>query len=206
MDESLESDEALMLRVLRRDYGAYEALYRRRSAAVYRQVFLWVRMNRDDADDIAQQTWMSIAKAKQYEPNAKFMTWALTIARNKVLNWQDSSRMKNEVVLEGRGTMDEEAEDPLDKVASGSPGPESALSQKQCSAVLLKCLRQLTHDQRDALVSKESNDLSAVEVGVLLQKNANTVKNLVAKAYKNLRACIEGTLGSSVDAIVAGFS
>lgn len=206
MDESMEADEALMLRVLRRDYGAYKVLYRRRSAAVYRQVFLWVRMNRDDADDIAQQTWLAIANAKQYEPSAKFMTWALTIARNKVLNWQESSRLKNEVVLERGSIDDDETEDPLDRLPSDSPGPEGALSKKQCNAVLLKCLQRLSHDQRDALVSKESNDFSAVEVAALLQKNANTVKNLVAKAYKNLRACIEGTLGSSVDAIVAGFS
>lgn len=197
------SDEALMLRVLKQDHQAFEVLYKRRKDGVYRQVYVWVGMDHHTAEDIAQQTWIAIASAKNYEPSAKFMTWALTIARNKMLTWQASARFKHEQVLKGG---EDEGEDPMDRVPSGTPPMECALFREQCASILLRCIERLTPDQRAVLVCKEGNDLTSSEVGALLEKNSNTVRNLLAKAYKNLRACVEGTLGRSVDDIVAGFT
>lgn len=75
-------DSALMLRYRDGDVAAFETLYRRHKDPLYRYL---VRRsaNRDTAEDVFQEVWAKIIKARSaYRPTAKFSTFLYRVAHN----------------------------------------------------------------------------------------------------------------------------
>ena len=81
MDPNTE-DSALMLRYRDGDVGAFETLYRRHNDALFRYLLRLCRQ-RDQAEDIFQDAWGKIIKARaSYRPTAKFTTFLYRVAYN----------------------------------------------------------------------------------------------------------------------------
>ena len=60
--------------------------------------------NRDHAEDLAQEVFMRVYRAREtYEPGAKFSTWLFTIANNVASSALRSKSRRREVTLDGRG-------------------------------------------------------------------------------------------------------
>ena len=70
-----------MLRYKDGDVAAFEILYRRHNDSLYRYL-LRLSLNRDTAEDIFQEVWGKIIKARErYRPTAKFTTFLYRVAQ-----------------------------------------------------------------------------------------------------------------------------
>jgi RNA polymerase sigma factor (sigma-70 family) len=77
-------DEELMLAYRGGDTGAFEILYGRHRARLFRFVLRSVKI-RATAEDLYQEIWMRVIEARAgYAPTARFTTWLYTIAHNRL--------------------------------------------------------------------------------------------------------------------------
>src|ERR1700761_7830671 len=81
---AVPDDAALMARFATGDASAFEQLYRRHRAPLYRYI---VRMSppRADADEVFQEVWMAVVRScGRYQPSARFVTFLFAIAHRRV--------------------------------------------------------------------------------------------------------------------------
>jgi RNA polymerase sigma factor (sigma-70 family) len=172
-----EPDEALMLRFGRGELGAFDELYRRNEMRVWR----FIRRSVPSAalaDELMQDVWMRvIAQASRYEPQAQFITWLSTIARNRVI---DAGRVARPV---------ERLDDALPPV-DGSPGPEELAMHSQQGQLLLAALERLPWDQREAFLLQVEAGLSVADIGLATGVPTETAKSRLRYARAALRAAL----------------
>ena len=84
MANPTDLDADLMLRVKRGDRGAFAELVEKYKQPVTNFIFRTLR-DETEAEDLAQNVFLQVYKSRaRYERTAKFSTWLLTIARNRV--------------------------------------------------------------------------------------------------------------------------
>src|SRR5919109_5632826 len=93
-------DEELMRAYKAGNAGAFETLYARHRARLYRFVLRAVKA-RAVAEELFQEIWMRVIEARsRYTPQARFTTWLYTIAHNHLVDhWR--KRGLTLVALEG---------------------------------------------------------------------------------------------------------
>src|SRR5262245_13104032 len=80
------SDETLMLRYRDGDATAFEILYARHKAPLYRFMLRGCR-DRAVCEELFQEVWIGLIEARvRYEVQAKFRTWLYQMARNRVID------------------------------------------------------------------------------------------------------------------------
>ena len=85
-------DSALMLRYQEGDLNAFETLYRRHNASLYRYL-LRLCLNREVAEDLFQEAWSRIISSRsRYRATAKFSTYLFHIAHNCFIDHVRRSR------------------------------------------------------------------------------------------------------------------
>jgi len=157
----------------------------RHAEAVFR--FL-VRMlgNEQDAQDLAQETFVRVYRAKErFRPDGKFTAWLYTIAANLARNHLRWRARHPAVSLEtsacdGGPTMGEGL------VAAGET-PERELAFREQVAAVRQAVGQLPEDLREALVLCEWEELSMVEAAVILHTTPKAVDSRLYRARKLLR-------------------
>ena len=83
---SERSDVELMLATQSGDEEAFSELVLRHRTAIVNLTHRYLR-NRADADDLAQEVFVKVYRArKRYRPEAKFTTWLYRVAVNACLN------------------------------------------------------------------------------------------------------------------------
>jgi RNA polymerase sigma factor (sigma-70 family) len=88
---SNDSDEDLMMAFARGDADAFEVVFERHRAWLLRMLKGKVRAcglsGEELAEDIAQDTWLTIVRtSEQYEPSARFTTWLFKIAQQRLVD------------------------------------------------------------------------------------------------------------------------
>jgi RNA polymerase sigma-70 factor, ECF subfamily len=79
------TDEVLVAAAKLGDRPAFEELWERYSSSTFRLVYR-ITKNRDDAEDVVQDTWMkAYAHLQAFNGKAKFSTWLTRIAINTAL-------------------------------------------------------------------------------------------------------------------------
>src|SRR5438876_3195302 len=79
-------DEQLMLAYRNGDAAAFETLYARHRARLYRFVLRSVK-SRAIGEELFQEIWMRVIEARaRYTPQARFTTWLYTIAHNHLVD------------------------------------------------------------------------------------------------------------------------
>src|SRR5690348_11470417 len=79
-------DEELMLAYKAGHAGAFETLYARHRARLYRYVLRAVKA-RGVAEELFQEIWIRVIEARaRYTPQARFSTWLYTIAHNHLVD------------------------------------------------------------------------------------------------------------------------
>jgi RNA polymerase sigma-70 factor, ECF subfamily len=111
------TDEELIARVLSGDRGSYDVLVARYADLVH-TIVLRILWNEDDADDVAQETFVRAYRAlPRFRGDSKFSSWLYRIAVNRSLT--HLKRRKR------RFAGDDEAA----RAADGVPGAEPALGR-----------------------------------------------------------------------------
>jgi len=184
-------DEDLMLAYARGDAAAFDVLYARHEAALYRFVrrLLGARLAAQ-ADEVFQEAWLRIVAARErFRPQgASWRTWAFTIAHNLAM---DRLRVAGrEVSIEA----EDEGGDPLDWLAAHvqqvAPSTEDQAFWRAAGAQLLRCLEALPPVQRAAFLLHHEDGASVEDLAQRLALPFETARSRLRYALQKLRGCM----------------
>ena len=195
------SDDVLMAAYARGDAAAFERLYARHQAGLYRFVrrLLGTALNAQ-ADEVFQDTWLRVvqARARWAPQGASFRTWLFTLAHHRVIDMlRRSGREVSIDAFEGEGG------EPWEPAAGAStawqhwPAPASAAPHseelafwRRAGEQLLGCLEQLPVPQRSAFLLHHDDGLALDEVASALEVGFETAKTRLRYAMSKLRTCM----------------
>jgi RNA polymerase sigma factor (sigma-70 family) len=174
-----------MLRFGRGDAAAFEALYRRHEAPVFRYLLRSVR-NEAAANDLLQEVWFAVARsAARYQPTAKFTTWLYTIAHNKMVDTLRASRPTES--LEVAADFADDAV--IDKMpaADARCEPVNVLQAHDQAQALVRAVEQLPPEQRSAFLLQAEADMSVDDIAAATGASFETTKSRLRYARTKLR-------------------
>jgi RNA polymerase sigma-70 factor (ECF subfamily) len=167
------TDEELMVQLQAGSESALETLVERWRAPLFG--FLVRRSPPADADDLFQETWLRVVRARRrFDPRRRFSTWLFQIANNLC---RDRFR-RGGVAARARAVL---AEAP----APGAPDPSLRID-------LARRLAALPERLREVLVLRYYRDLGESEIAELLGVPAGTVKSRLHAALRALRETESG--------------
>jgi len=179
MDATTDPDAILMLAYAQGDLAAFETLYAKHRATLYRFLLRSVR-DPQRADELFQETWSRVISARaRYQPQAKFSTWLLQIAHNLIV---DNLRRQRPTA------SGDEAEIELANLATPErEQPDHALSEFERRRQLQRAIEQLPDEQRIAILLRLEQELGLEEIAAVTGVGRETVKSRLRYAMNRLR-------------------
>jgi RNA polymerase sigma-70 factor, ECF subfamily len=163
-----DADEALVARCRAGDGGAFETLFERHHARVFR-LTLHILRDREAAQDAAQETFIRAHRGlERYGGEGRFGGWLTRIAANLAVDGLRRRRREEVIVIGDDGHL------VADVVASG-PGPQEAAEAAGLRHVIERGLARLSPMQRIVLVMKEIDGLSCEQIASALRCSLGTV-------------------------------
>jgi RNA polymerase sigma-70 factor (ECF subfamily) len=170
--------DALRSRLGTGDEAAFEQIFRRLSAPVFR----FVRgMVQDEAlaHDLTQDTFAKLwAVRDRMETVDSLRAYVYQMARNRVYNQQRDERTRRD----HRARLDEAS------AHASPPAPDTALDADMLRSRLETWIDELPDRQREALTLRRRSDLSHEEIAEVMDISPNTVNNHIVRAMKHLRS------------------
>ncbi len=178
-------DRADMARLVGGHDAALNDLMERHGPAVFH--FLCRMLgNQDDANDLAQDTFVRVYRAREsYQPAQKFTTWLFTIAANLARN-QHRWRSRHPTV-----SLDIPSETTAqtlgDTLPTGAASPDHAAESAERAAAIRAAVQSLPEDMREVIVLCEWEDMAAAEAAAVLQTTPKAVDSRLYRARNLLR-------------------
>lgn len=147
--------------------------------------------DRTTAEDVAQDTFISLYRNPPRDPEQSIRGWLTVVAVNTALNYlrRDKARTRRETgafEMDGRATLQEA---PLDE-----------LSKKEDAEVVKQTLRSLEDRERAVLVMRSAG-LSYREIARAVDVKEASVGTIIARARLSLRAAYARLGGSDDDVL-----
>ena len=178
-------DRADMERLMAGHDAALNDLMERHATPVFQFLCRMVD-NEDDANDLAQETFVRVFKAREsFRTNEKFSTWLFTIAANLARNhfrWR--SRHPNISLETETGELGQTLGSMLP--ANSTAPDEEALASERAEAVRL-AVKNLPEDLREAIVLCEWGERGVAEAGTILSATPKAVESRLYRARQILR-------------------
>lgn len=168
-----------MLRYKDGDIAAFQILYERHNDALYRYL-LRLCQHRDTAEDLYQEVWSKIIKARQrYRPTAKFTTFLYRVAHNCFIDHiRRNKRHTNEIAV-----------DP-DESESATISPEHAADQLLARKRLDQALATLPSEQRDVILLFLEAGMNLETISQVTGVNRETAKSRLRYATAKLKSAL----------------
>lgn len=177
-------DRELMARCQAGDDSCFEVLVERHKQRVMNLVFRFMQGS-DEAEDVAQEVFIRIYKAKdKYKPTAQFTTWLHTICRNTCFNAM-AKKSRRPVLLKDDG--DDERDTVQEIPDAGTPTPEKSMMYNELAQAVKKGVDSLPDNQREAFILARYEHCSYEEIAKRMACSAKAVKSLLNRAKTNLR-------------------
>ncbi len=197
-----DADIALMNAFAQGDAKAFDQLYARHQAGLYR--FIRRLLGRDlqaQLDEVFQDTWLRVIQSRErWSPQgASFRTWLFTLAHHRVIDQLRKSG--REVALPD--DSDGEPFTPASAAWSGwpaagaEPAADDQLFWRRAGERLLTCLDELPLAQRVAFLLHHEEGLSVQDLARAIGLNAETAKSRLRYAMTKLRLCMGAYLPPS---------
>ena len=185
-------DRADMERLAAGNDAALNDLMERHATPVFHFLCRMVG-NEDDANDLAQETFVRVFKScGSFRAEQKFSTWLFTIAANLARNhfrWR--SRHPN-ISLDAENA--ETGQTLGSTLPANSPAPnEEALAAERAAAVRA-AVKNLPEDLREAIVLCEWEDRSLAEAATILETTPKAVESRLYRARGILRERLKSWL------------
>ena len=172
-------DEELMVAYRGGDDGAFEALYKRHRARLFRFVLRSIR-SRAAAEELYQEVWMRVIEARaSYVPKARFTTWLYTIAHNRMVDHWRRSGLSLVALEEG-------------DVPLAAADPARQAEGREALARFAAALQGLPSAQREAFLLHEEAGLSVAEIAAATGSNEDAAKSRLRYALAKLKAAADG--------------
>jgi RNA polymerase sigma-70 factor (ECF subfamily) len=194
------TDDALMSAYANGDARAFEQLYARHQASLYRFIrrLLGSALNAQ-TDEVFQDTWLRVvhARARWQPQGASFRTWLFTLAHHRVVDMlRRSGREVSTDAFEGEDGAPWEPGADASAAWQHWPAPAAASHAEEIAfwrragEKLLGCLEQLPLPQRSAFLLHHDDGLALDEVASALEVGFETAKTRLRYAMSKLRTCM----------------
>ncbi|MCH8978148.1 MAG: sigma-70 family RNA polymerase sigma factor [Armatimonadetes bacterium] len=176
-----DSDESLVRSARNGDFSAFEVLFERHRALVYRFVYQ-MAPRRDDAEDIVQEVFVrAFQNLHRYRDEAKFTTWLLRIATN--LGTDRARMFRRRQSLEQK-----EAAGALTWMTVGNiEDPVENLQRDQLKSILRRAIGALPDHHRNAIMMRDIEEMEYPDMADLLGCTVGGAKLRVLRARRALR-------------------
>jgi RNA polymerase sigma factor (sigma-70 family) len=140
--------------------------------------------NAQDAEDIVQESYLKALRAFSNFRGESSRPWFLTIVRNTSLNW-----------LRDNGAQADRAEYHEELHVSGGLTPEAESLGHERALCVKQCVEQLPPDFREAIVLREIEELSYLEIAEIMAVPQGTVMSRLSRARARLAVCMKNSPG-----------
>src|SRR3954471_7127020 len=179
-------DETEVLSLAREgDVKAFSELVRRYEGKIFR-LAQHVTGNREDAEDVLQETFMKAYEhLDQFKGDSKFYTWIVRIAVNQALmklrrRKTDKSVSLDEQIDTGEDTL-------VREIAAWGEDPEERFSREELGDILDTAIQSLEPPYRSVFVLRDIDELSTEETAEALGLSVPAVKSRLLRARLQLR-------------------
>jgi RNA polymerase sigma-70 factor (ECF subfamily) len=174
------TDDALLAALQSGDDGALACLLERYAPAVHR---FGAKMCRDpeDAKDVMQDTLLAAARGlRGFRGGASLSTWLFTIARSFCIK-------KRRQPVGSPGEVVPLESDRTEAIASVDPPPDRLAEEREIGDALEAAIRELEPSQREVLLLRDVEGLTAPEVAAVLGIGVEAVKSRLHRARVAVR-------------------
>ncbi len=164
------------------DRNAFGELVRRHYQGMVRVVYQMcgdAALAEDATQEAFIRAWVNLPS---FQPTAPIRSWLYRIAINAAL---DVLRKKPEISIE---------EEQVSMITDQNAGPESALMEKERTAMIQQAMKDLPEASRSVLVLREYGELSYQEISKVLDIPIGTVMSRLNYARNRLREILRGVL------------
>jgi RNA polymerase sigma-70 factor (ECF subfamily) len=188
--EGMSNDE-LMLAYAAGDAAAFDALYARNEALLWRFVrrLLGKRLA-PQADEIFHEAWLRIITERQrFSPRTgSWRAWALTFAHGATM---DRLRLAGlEVSLEPGVDTGEDIDWLAPALDAAGPAPDDEPYWSGAGRQLVECLESLPAPQRALFLLHHEDGASIEDLAARLDLRFETARSRLRHALQNLRGCM----------------
>lgn len=177
-----DAESLLVARAMRRDTEAFTRLYHLYTDRIYRYARLKLG-NAADAEDVTAAVFLNAWRTiDRFSPKheSSFAAWLFRLAHNALV---DRYRRTRETV-----SLETSAWTAL--VDGPGSNPEMTLDRRLTLAELHDALKTLTDEQREVVLLRFVEGLSAREVGDIMGKHEGTVRGMQFRAIEALRRAL----------------
>jgi len=186
------TDEVLMMRFQGGDRAAFAGLVRRHKTAIYNFILRQVRM-RSVAEDLAQDVFVKIVQnAADFKHEARFTTWAYTIARNVCIDHLRKMSLRRHPSLDqGSG---EDGDGPTLGERTADPAPRAAVDRTaigtEVGERITRAVEELPPEQREVFLLRELGNVPFKDIAQMTGVPENTVKSRMRYALERLQEAL----------------
>jgi RNA polymerase sigma-70 factor (ECF subfamily) len=182
-----DSDEALVATAKRGDTRAFEELvlrYKHRVLAVAQRI----TKNREDAEDVAQETFLkAFLHRDDFQQKSRFSTWLTRIAMNQAFMLLRRKRGFFEVLPENPDDGGKCSSEPF---VDQSPNPEESCWRRERMDLLTKAIHRLSPIVGRTIVLRDIEERSAKETAKILGTTISAVKARGFHGRRKLRRTV----------------
>jgi RNA polymerase sigma-70 factor (ECF subfamily) len=189
------ADEELLTAARQGDAAALETLLVRYQPHLYR---FGLRMcgNEEDAGDVAQESLISMARSlRDFRGDSSVSSWLYTIARRFCIK----KRRRSKFAPAREESLDAPGIDAAQHLADPAPSPEQTAANRELQHALTRAIDGLEPPQREVLLLRDVEGLSAPEVAKVLGISVDAVKSRLHRARVAVRQALALVLGSPSD-------
>ena len=167
------------------DTVAFGELVRRYEGKIFR-LAQHVTQNREDAEDVLQETFMKAYEhLDQFQGNSKFYTWVVRIAVNQALMKLRKRKSDRTISLDEQ--IDTGEDMVIREVAAWDPDPEQRYSRDEINGILTEAIDGLLPIYRTVFTLRDVDGLSTEETAEALDLTVPAVKSRLLRARLQLR-------------------
>ena len=179
VDASIDSDEAVIERVLGGNAAAFEIVMRRYNERLYRAARAILRDD-NEAEDVMQQAYVNAyTHLHQFSGSARFGTWLTRIAVNEAL-----ARLRRRRRYE---PFDDQSAPLSASSASASPDPERQALSGELRCLLEAAIDALPDGMREVFVLRDVQGASTAEAAEALDVSEDVIKARLSRGRAALR-------------------
>lgn len=187
------TDEALMIRYQRGDVQAFAQLVRRHETPIFNFVLRQLR-SPSAAEDVVQEVFLRVIEsAGSFKHEARFTTWAYTIARNLCIDHLRKMALRRHPSLDEGHEGDDGEGAPLgERVADLHPSAstERTAVSGELQGKIVAAVEKLPDEQREVFLLRQVAALPFDEIAAITGVPTNTVKSRMRYALERLQEAL----------------
>jgi RNA polymerase sigma-70 factor (ECF subfamily) len=171
--------DQLIAQCLAGDQAAWEQIVKMHWRKVFNVAYQFVGSH-EQAEDLSQDIFLKIFRSlDSFDRRANFQTWLISVSRNLCIDHYRSVRKE-------RQTIDRDVTSEDLSPASSGASPLATLENRDLAALLRQALQTLPESLRIAVLLRDIQELSYLEIAERLRLPEGTVKSRINRGRKEL--------------------